>query len=436
MRSFFSHVKLEMPAPPNAHTIDIATALAKNGPYTPASTISKAFQSYAKHDANEFSQIRNSIKQTSSMFLFGPPTNTMINFLIKLYHENLVRIAFNINDKSAVKSEDLKLSCMFGLLESTDGKLYCTISEAPAYEHGNFATDEKYFEKRRLMITVLRNAGFNVEFPDETCPGKFDTADMAGLNYREPHKTGNPLRDNETNFPQINALLKKFVLGELGEYGPTGGRKKPLENALSVYAHEIRDEPMTVHWIDSCQYLLNRRDGKPTFRPFKRYKPMGARESYWRADCNNGHLCTEAKLFAYATYNNIPTKSFVAYWIGNNLPNKPCTPESGCHVIESYCYNLGSPQLTQLVDQCVSNVSAKFRSLANFAEVFPYIVRPMAVACPGCFANIRNYLAYMRGETGMVDWNSSNCYYPRKGSVGGKLSRKKSKKRKNLTRRR
>jgi hypothetical protein len=396
-----------------------------------------ALQKYVKHDKAEFDEIRNTIKQTTSMFMFGLPTTQMMSLLIKVYHENLVRIAYRkLNPDS---TDNLKYSCMFGLLESTTGELYCTISETAAFKHGNHPTDKFFMEKRAMMINILRNAGINVNFPESStslpakkvCPAKYDNA-SAFVNYRETNREGNPLAQYETQFPTINTSLKDAVLGgDLGTYSVTGGRKRPGKNAHSVYDSQIRQFPMTVNWIDSCEYLDNRSEGGPTFRPFKKYRET-RNKSLWQSDCNNGHLCTESKLFAYATYNNISTKSFVAYWVGNNMPTYDCADETkGCHVIESYCYNIDSKQLKDLVELCQPLVKDTFRRMDEFSKVLPYIVRPMAVACPGCFANIRNYLAGKNldgNPLGMTQWNTSNCYYPRRGLVGGKKTRRRTRK--------
>jgi hypothetical protein len=73
----------------------------------------------------------------------------------------------------------------------------------------------------------------------------------------------------------------------------------------------------------------------PTFRPFKKYKQFevesaGKKNKKWMAECNNGHLCTESKLFAYSHLHNIKPRTFLAYWIGANEPP--------AHIIRGYCY--------------------------------------------------------------------------------------------------
>ena len=417
--------------PPTQAEIDRADLAAGNN-----ATL-RALQSYVKHDKAEFNEIRNSIKQTASMFMFGPPTTEMMNFLIKVYHENLVRIAYRkLNPDS---TNHLKYSCMFGILQSTTGEFYCTISETTNFKDMNAPTDPAFMLKRAMMINILRNAGITVLFPEsntelpakKVCPSKYDAA-VDFSNYRETNRAGSPLVGYETSFPEINSILKDVVIGnDLGTYSITGGRKSPDENAHSVYDSRIKAFPMTVNWIDSCEYLDSRSAGGPTFRPFKKYRES-RNKTRWQADCNNGHLCTESKLFAYAAYNDIATKSFVAYWIGNNVPTYDCKDDTqGCHVIESYCYNTDSRQLNELVELCKPLVKDPFDSMKNFNEVMPYIVRPMAVVCPGCFANIRNYLAGKNTggkPLGMTSWNASNCYFPRRGLVGGRKTRRRTRK--------
>jgi hypothetical protein len=136
--------------------------------------------------------------------------------------------------------------------------------------------------------------------------------------------------------------------------------------------------------------------------------------------------------------------SFVAYWFGKELP-----PEG--HIIRSYCYRTmvkpgedpvevskEKEKLKELAERCAAALSEDFpeqlRDTRKFMPVMERAVQPIAVACPGCFANIK---AYMSGTMSL--WNSSNCYISRRHSAnvrGGKrkvtrrLKRKGSKTRK------
>lgn len=429
--------------PPSANTIEGQSL---------GNDIASSFQSFAAHSRLEFDEIRDSIKQTSNMFMFGEPQPQMMSLIMKLYHENLLRIIHKSNFASnSAQYKILNLSCMFGILQTIDDELYVTISEAPAIDETvNFPTDKDYKAKKKLVLTLLRDANVEIEFPEEpiyenetdkkACPVHLkneiytDDTNHRDTGSSKDWRTGDakawPLKDyndKSTFKPETNEKLRGIVLGKIGEEGKN-----------SVYDSTIRELPITVKYVDSCEYLKHRRVGDPTFRPFKKYD---IDKGVWKSACNNGHLCTESKLFAYASYNGLKVKSFVAYWIGNNLPNVPCTigkvknPE-GCHVIESYCYGPGErAQMNSLIDQCSSKVPKMFEDLSNFRIVFPYILRPMAVVCPGCFANIRNY---MTGT--MTYWNASNCYYPRRGLLpaGGRRSKKalRNRRKRRTTRRR
>ncbi len=392
--------------PPKFNTINNAMGI--ESAKANANNISKKLQNYAIHEKAEFNAIRNSLKKTADMFLFGEPTPQMIKLLIKIYNENLLRIA---SDFPVVK-----LSCMFGILQDTDDNLYVTISEAPALEATNFPTDANYKNKRNMVLNLLRHANVTVKFPEEMSTISTDPfADE--MNWRFPS-----LKNISLKKPAIFQTVKPYL------FNP------PAVLTKEVYDKNIYNNDITIKYVDSFQYLKDRKEGKDTFRPFKKYNPdFNSAKPVWRTDCNNGHLCTESKLFAYAknigliNYDIKPpidnVKSFVAYWIGNKLPN-----EDG-HVIKSYCYNSDSDNLEKLAIRCKNAIGGDFNYTADreIMEKMKYAMRPIAVACPGCFANITSY---KQGK--FVKWNTSNCYLPRRKSVGGKrrksLNKRKTKK--------
>jgi len=397
-----------------------------------ALNVNAPLEKYAKHHTGVFDSLRASIKKEGDMFLFGEPTDKMVKLMFKIYHENILRLLSDSRDKDNVAGS--KLNCMFGIMEDTKGNLYVTISESPGVEALNIATDPDYKDKKRMTINVLKSAGINIQFPEQR---------MSSIVAKEIGDVNRWRKGPGDNFDRIvnpvemyaavqeNDALKNVMFLQPGE---------PTEQ--DVYNELIRDAPsmqLTVNWVDSYQYLRQRRDGGPTFPPFKKYKLNG---DTWKAECNNGHLCTESKLFAYAQMNGLTPVSFVAYWIGKELP-----PEG--HIIRSYCYRtIVKPgddraeveaekgKLKSLAERC-SRVLTKFPDLGppqKFRAVMERAVQPIAVACPGCFANIK---AYMSGTMSL--WNSSNCYISRRHSAnvrGGKrkvthrLKRKVSKTRK------
>jgi hypothetical protein len=375
------------------------------------------FQKHVKHEKAEFNAIRNSIKATSDMFLFGEPTEELMTVVLKLYHENLLRIAYENSTAWSLESAHTiapKLSCMFGILHGIDStgeeKIYVTISEAPALNKAtNFPTDPNYEKKRDLVRLLLKNCNFIVKYPDVSCINNYPISDM--FNWRLGHK----LKGNQFEKENMLQSVTPYMLNA-----------KTVDEAKStnfkyLYNEELFDNNIEVNYVDSCQYLQDRKAGNPTFRPFKKYvDDFETTLTQWRADCNNGHLCTESKLFAYAHNNKITVKSFVAYWIGNDFPD--LSNPKNKHVIGSYCYEGNSQKLTDLADRCLAVVFDKYKTDPLINLKMKYIVRPMAVACPGCFANIQ---AYKTGA--FVKWNASNCYLPRKRdpTVGGTRHKKR-----------
>jgi hypothetical protein len=232
----------------------------------------------------------------------------------------------------------------------------------------------------------------------------------------------------------------------------------PNKDDVNLYQPEIRqnscivDEVATkkckVKWIDSVEYLEKRAAHAPTFPPFKKYNWKKGKTE-WKAECNNGHLCTESKLFAYVKIQNdkpgatkIVPATFMAYWIQAGLP-----PHN--HIIRNYCYRTNMAEgedprevaeetesLRKLGAQIkgIYRGSATLRALPNYDNVLMRMIQPVAVACPGCFANVQ---AYKNGK--MSPWDDSNCYVSRthNSTIGGGKSRKRrSSKKLRKTRRR
>jgi hypothetical protein len=393
-----------------------------------AAAVNLPYESYAKHHTNVFSDMRASIKNTADMFLFGEPTDAMVKLMLNIYHENIVRLCSGRSKNSATMP---KLKCMFGIYQDTDDNLYVTISESPGLQAiGNKTTDPSYMAKRAMVLLLLKSAGIKVEFPEE---GEGGISKPAPLDQNKWRKDTGEIYDIAEVRKTIEAAenLTANMLYLTAE-----------ESATDVYPPEIRnmscgEEECVVNWIDSVDYLHKRGTGEPTFRPFKKWN-WKAGKADWVAECNNGHLCTESKLFAYAKLKGLKHKSFVAYWIGNELPpNK--------HIMANYSYRMGpgvpeeeQEKLELLKDRCdaVLNLPAGFRDgHPSYTNTIRSVVQPIAVACPGCFANIQSYI------TGtMVAWNQSNCYSPRTHAPqvtgGGRSRKRKASKKAKKTRRR
>jgi hypothetical protein len=387
----------------------------------PIQNANKPLESFANHQTKVFNSLRNSIKREGEMFLFGKPTKHICTLMLRIYHENILRILSDSKDKNSGG----KLKCMFGVLEDTDGNLYVTISEAPSIHGRNMATDPDYMEKRKMVINLLKSARVEVNYPET------ESTIQAPILLDE-----NRWRDKDFNKLKTPNEIRSKITENLKQYMIYNNN---TIDTVNIYSDALRNMNVSVKYVDSFEYLSNRLDKeKKTFKPYKKYKKNGAT---WKAECNNGHLCTESKLFAYAAFHNISVKSFVAYWIGNELPPN--------HIMRSYSYrttikagnkqeNIAreKQQLRRLVEQCKSGMKFETfpKSIRNYEfieNVLASCFQAIAVACPGCFANIN---AYLSGEAGMEIWNSSNCYLPRRSSRGGGKTRKLKQKKQGMTR--
>ena len=368
-----------------------------------------------------FDSLRKSIKATGDMFLFGEPTDSMVRLMVKIYHENILRILSQVLPK--------QLKWMFGIMVDENDDLYVTISESPGVDSVlNSPTDRLYMEKRMMMLNILKSAGINVEYPEAEIPRAFPSPQFADENRWRRGPRGADNWNTVYHAEQIRKEIEgKESLKNVMAYNPGG-------DSQNIYMESIRTLPCkpdsaetcTVKWVDSVEYLTDRLEGRETFVPYKKYSKNAAKR-VWKAECNNGHLCTESKLFAYAKKHNIKFKSFVAYWLGGGAP-----PED--HIIRSYCYRTEvragdsdkevqaeRTKLDALAKRCSDALTfPELKGLPNYTDIMKRVVQPIAVACPGCFANIS---AYISGT--MKTWNASNCYVPRRTARGGRRTRRR-----------
>jgi hypothetical protein len=398
--------------------------------------VDKPLELFANHSLKVFNSLRNSIKKHNDMFLFGEPTENMMKLLLLVYHENIIRLLSSSTDKPG--EEGKKHQCMFGIMEDSKGDLYVTISESPGFDKNrNSPTDGDFLEKRIMMNNILESANVDVEFPEfskKTYPSD-NNATVAAKFIRPAYSDENLWRKGERGGVDPNTVR------EADKIRRTIESKPELKNAMfynddasdkiNIYDPSIRNMNMKVKWIDSAEYLARLRKGEGTFPP---YKKMKKETGTFKTECNNGHLCTESKLFAYAALNKLKYKSFVAYWIGNNLP-----PEG--HIIRSYCYrtkkvkntdNLAeiaeeNKKLIVLTKRCLAplqdgrKLPEPLQGKGNLKNVMKNVVQPIAVACPGCFANIT---AYQTGK--FSTWNHSDCYVFRRASGGSRKTKKRA----------
>lgn len=313
------------------------------------------------------------IKKNGNIFLLGYPTTNIIMLMLKLYHENIVRI---INSAPPI----IPLMFMTGMLEN-DNIIYVTISESQR-------EGIDYDKKLNMYYSLLKNSGCNIEFIDGLHDIELDTS----------YKNGTT-DFNETDYDKIKDLI--FI---------------DKENKLN-YSSIIKNYPLTVKLINGTEYIRRREEGF-SFVPFKRINPDNS------VHCIYGSLCVEAKLFSYMyslgkKWNDFD--GYLAYWIGNKLPPN--------HILKKYNYIQNSDddaklerminiskslinehELHELNNICINSNSSDSTEITNFIEnpkcrnIFVNALQPIALTCPGCYMNWQSYINNIQSN-----WDSSVC---------------------------
>lgn len=337
----------------------------------------------------------NIIKKNGNIFLLGYPTNKITMLILKLYHENIVRI---INKPSA--STLLPLMFMTGLLElKDDDYIYVTISESKK-------EGKDYQKKFKMFYSLLVNSGCTVEFIE----GEEDISDLVVENYNTL-----PTDFSENAF-RNNIINEQLVfLNQPNDYN---------------YSSIIKNYPIKIKLIQSTEYIKKREEQGISFIPFKNYKDS-------KVECIYGSLCVESKLFGYM-YNQgkkwSDVKGYVAYWIGSQLPPNHIlkkysyikTSTVDCHSQESdfdMCRKteedekieqmlnisldlLEDSTLSQLNDAC-NNTTGKDDGITinnTCKEIMTNAVQPIALTCPGCYMNWQSYINNIQ-----IKWDNSVC---------------------------
>jgi hypothetical protein len=189
-------------------------------------------------------------------FLFGRPTPAIAVLLLKLYHENIIRLS----------TTDNRIKCMIGILETNDGELYCTFSGDP-FELANFD------DRHKMVVSMLENANVDVAFP-EYPRGTLE----APTSLFEPYKDA-------------------------------------TQYMFSPDDKELKTIRPSVHYVHSLAYLESRRDGY-SFAPFKVIED-GMLECGYGSSCVEAKLFSYIYSLG-KTFDDI--KGFAAYWIGNQRP--------------------------------------------------------------------------------------------------------------------
>ena len=362
-----------------------SVSLTEPEPEIPFSQDPNSFLNTINEESDIFNRIRKSMKKIGDMFLFGKPTEKIMTLMLKIYHENLIRILL----RDTLNAYPKEVKCMTGILELNNGDIYIAISEEPD-------EDPAYAVKMKMLVSILKQTNVNVTMDEPGMRARPDTIfswrgrESSGSGYKAKVITKNQLQNNN------NVMFME----------------NPLENDSGNikynYDNTLWELPMNVKVINSEIYLAERKKGN-SFVPFKKIATGKKYKDEALFECNNGSTCSEAKLFSYM-YNDLglnfkDIKGFVAYWVGNDTPPK--------HIIANYCFSSLDPaeneRLDELTRSCISYLSESMKSLytkygTKSYNVIKNAINPLALACPGCVAN---YVPYTTGA--FSNWDNLRC---------------------------
>ena len=381
----------------------------------------KMLEEFAVDDTGAFGRIRNTLRATGDMFLFGKPTPDILHIMIKLYHENIVKnlsfmdreyISSTIRDKILPGRKINNLQFMCGIIEMNDGQFYITISEAPKI---NKRIEDKLFEqKEKILDKLLKSCNIKVDYPERKNSNK-TISDMAvttfGTLSSEEYKIGWRSPSDKAKDKFVEGVLNPTIYDK--DFKPFKLSthliiNQPNEGSKSMnYNSDLWNKQYKVNMINSYKYLRQRITQGKSFAPFKKYK---FDEPSADIECNNGSTCTESKLFSYV-YNDLKMKfedikGFSVFWVGKELPPT--------HHIKGYCYSPSieaeNTKLEKLRDDCLrildTGTRTSYMADSRFSDVLKHVVQPIAMACPGCYSN---YLKYTKGNMG-TKWDQEGCY--------------------------
>ena len=361
-----------------------SVSLTEPEPEIPFSPDPNSFLNTNNEESDIFNRIRKSMKKIGDMFLFGKPTEKIMTLMLKIYHENLIRILL----RDTLNTYPKEVKCMTGILELNNGDIYIAISEEPD-------EDPAYAVKLKMLVSILKQTNVNVTMDEPEIRARPDTifswrGRESGSGYKAKVITKNQLQNNN------NVMFMENPLENDG-----GNTKYNYDNTLW-------ETPMNVNVINSEVYLAERKKGN-SFVPFKKIATGKKYKDEALFECNNGSTCSEAKLFSYM-YNDLglnfkDIKGFVAYWVGNDTPPK--------HIIANYCFSSLEPaeneRLDELTRSCIPYLSETIKSLytkygSKSYNVIKNAINPLALACPGCVAN---YVPYTTGA--FSNWDNLRC---------------------------
>ena len=379
-----------------------------------------------------FQRIRTSMFKTGKggMFMFGTPDTVVLGLLMRVYNENVIRIAKEIPPLTP------KLSAMLGVL-NIDGTIYITISEDPR-------EDDNYYRKTQLIYTLLTYANCNVIYDEENDDDP-EVRSVFGSkwSYLFPKI---PFVYRDLTRPPVACLTVEeerktnngLILGTRNRKGKSG----------YDFDRKIISDRIDVHFIHSLKYIVGRRPETPgtqnlMFPPIKKVAGDGRVGFH---ECANGSTCSEAKLFSYIhRHYDEPTGNVVVSRRSSRQPNQSAqiTPAEATfrrirgygaywipasnpptHILGNYNYKLDAndkfaTESTEIMNIIKQNVPSFMTAHVNTPQ-FGYFAQLFALPCPGCFLNYNNYIT-----NNMTPYNLSTCVKTRKSRLyeGGKRRR-------------
>ena len=412
-----------------------------NSPFDPSVHKTRRYgvikeQDAANIETSIFQRLRESMFKTGKggMFMFGTPDSVVLNLLLRMYNENIIRIAKGIPHPPPT------LSAMLGVLHMNDGKIYITISEDPR-------EDDHYPKKVQLIYTLLTYTNCNVIYDEEddedpevrsafssTWTSLFPKIPFV---YRDLNRAPVACLTVSEHDRTNNGLI-------LDTWQRKGGERYDFDKTIISGRTDV-------HFIHSLKYLVGRRPEDRNgpnlmFPPIKKTAGDGRVGFY---ECANGSTCSEAKIFSYIhRHYDIPTagpdvsvirrrsarlsqpeqpssaettfrniQGYGAYWISSKNP-----PD---HIIGNYNYKLDPTDKFKTESTEIMTIIK--RSVPQFmtdhvdTPQFGYFAQLFALPCPGCFLNYTNYI-----KNTMTPYNLSTCVKTRKGRLyasGGKRRR-------------
>ena len=338
----------------------------------------------------------------NTMFLYGKPTENIMNILLGLNKVRNQQVGFNnLENENFSKKISApfklengktkrpwppsplpghKLKFMTGFIEvavtATKYIIYTTISDK---------MDDEFIEKLRLYIECLNKSGYHVIFDKDEVK----------------------LMEMETKLGHISRLFKTYLKSE------------PYSNNLKLKdsnqkARE-RAESNVITFVFDVKNIV---EGTLTV-PFKKTKEV-------EVFCNNGSTCAESKLFGFFKTLFVKENSkkgvvqpirgrvnpiskingSIAVWFRNN--------NDGDNFINSYCYDElwedGDRNTVKLMLNMLNMFNMPGFKKLNETETFDEMVerlnvkelemvdaaRSFALPCPGCQKNYFNYLHMVR----------------------------------------